>query len=392
MKKIVIVGAGASGVFLSLILKDKNNEVIVLEKNEEPLKKILVTGSGRCNYFNMDQDLKHYHSTSLNNINYLLKENDINRSIEIFNDLGIYPRIINGYYYPFSNNAKTIRNTFIEEMNNKNIKLITNYEVKKIRKIDDKFIINDDIKCDYLIISTGSKSGINEEYNMYNLLEKMNIKIMKPLPSLTKLVVDNKFLKKLNGIRTLSNCKILVNNKLIKEEYGELQLTDYGLSGIVIFNLSRYASISLDKKQTVSVKVNFLPTFENIDEIFEKNKNIRSALKRILNDKLVDVILSECGVNDNFDKLNDIEKNKLKKYLTEYEFKVKDVKPFISSQVSIGGVSLEEINLNTLESLKIPNLYFTGEVLDVDGDCGGYNLTFSWTSALIVSRSIRGKK
>ena len=392
MKKIVIVGAGASGVFLSLILKDKNNEVIVLEKNEEPLKKILVTGSGRCNYFNMDQDLKHYHSTSLNNINYLLKENDINRSIELFNDLGIYPRIINGYYYPFSNNAKTIRNTFIEEMNNKNIKLITNYEVKKIRKIDDKFIINDDIKCDYLIISTGSKSGINEEYNMYNLLEKMNIKIMKPLPSLTKLVVDNKFLKKLNGIRTLSNCKILVNNKLIKEEYGELQLTDYGLSGIVIFNLSRYASISLDKKQTVNVKVNFLPTFENIDEIFEKNKNIRSALKRILNDKLVDVILSECGVNDNFDKLNDIEKNKLKKYLTEYEFKVKDVKTFISSQVSIGGVSLEEINLNTLESLKIPNLYFTGEVLDVDGDCGGYNLTFSWTSALIVSRSIRGKK
>lgn len=392
MKKIVIVGAGASGVFLSLNLKDKNNEVIVLEKNEEPLKKILVTGNGRCNYFNMDQDLKHYHSTSLNNINYLLKENDINRSIEIFNDLGIYPRIINGYYYPFSNNAKTIRNTFIEEMNNKNIKLITNYEVKKIRKIDDKFIINDDIKCDYLIISTGSKSGINEEYNMYNLLEKMNIKIIKPLPSLTKLVVDNKYLKKLNGIRTLANCKILVNNKLLKEEYGELQLTDYGLSGIVIFNLSRYASISLDKKQTVSVKVNFLPTFENIDEIFERNKNIRSALKRILNDKLVDVILSECGVNDNFDKLNDIEKNKLKKYLTEYEFKVKDVKPFISSQVSIGGVSLEEINLNTLESLKIPNLFFTGEVLDVDGDCGGYNLTFSWTSALIVSRSIRGKK
>ena len=152
MKKIVIVGAGASGVFLSLILKDKNNEVIVLEKNEEPLKKILVTGNGRCNYFNMDQDLKHYHSTSLNNINYLLKENDINRSIELFNDLGIYPRIINGYYYPFSNNAKTIRNTFIEEMNNKNIKLITNYEVKKIRKIDDKFIINNDIKYDYLII------------------------------------------------------------------------------------------------------------------------------------------------------------------------------------------------------------------------------------------------
>ena len=392
MKKIVIIGAGASGVFLSLNLKDKNNEVIVLEKKEEPLKKLLVTGNGRCNYFNMDQDLKHYHSTSLNNISYLLKENYINRSIEIFNDLGIYPRIINGYYYPFSNNSKTIRNTFIEEMNNKNIKLITNYEVKKIRKIDDKFIINDDIKCDYLIISTGSKSGINEEYNMYNLLEKMNIKIMKPLPSLTKLVVDNKYLKKLNGIRTLANCKILVNNKLIKEEYGELQLTDYGLSGIVIFNLSRYAAISLDKMETVSVKVNFLPTFKNIDEIFEKNKNIKSALKRILNDKLVDVILGECSVNDNFDKLNDIEKNKLKKYLTEYEFKVKDVKPFISSQVSIGGVSLEEVNLNTLESLKIPNLYFTGEVLDVDGDCGGYNLTFSWTSALIVSRSIRGKK
>ena len=389
MKKIIIVGAGASGVFLALNLKNKDNEIILLEKNDTPLKKLSMTGNGRCNYYNDDQNIKHYHSESLNELNYLLKEKDIKRCLELFNELGIYPRIINGYYYPYSNNAKTIRNTLIEELNKKKIKLKLNYEVNNIKKKGNKFIINNDLTSDYLVISTGSKCMVND-YIMYDILKEMKIDIIKPLPGLTKLVVDNKYLNKLNGIRTLCKASIIVNDEVIKEEEGELQLTNYGLSGIVIFNLSRYASINLEKNNNVKVKINFLHTIQNIEEIFVKNNNIKSALNRILDEKLVNVLLKDLK-NLNYNELTKEEKNELFKILTEYEFIVTGIKDFNNCQVSVGGVSLNEVDLKSLESLKISNLYFTGEILDVDGDCGGYNLTFAWLSALIVSRSIRRK-
>jgi predicted Rossmann fold flavoprotein len=225
---------------------------------------------------------------------------------------------------------------------------------------------------------------------MYDILKEMKIDIIKPLPGLTKLVVDNKYLNKLNGIRTLCKASIIVNDEVIKEEEGELQLTNYGLSGIVIFNLSRYASINLEKNNNVKVKINFLHTIQNIEEIFVKNNNIKSALNRILDEKLVNVLLKDLK-NLNYNELTKEEKNELFKILTEYEFIVTGIKDFNNCQVSVGGVSLNEVDLKSLESLKISNLYFTGEILDVDGDCGGYNLTFAWLSALIVSRSIRRK-
>ena len=405
MEKIVIIGGGASGLVSALFSKNKNNEVIILERNNDCGKKILVTGNGRCNYFNSDQSINHYHSNSKELIKEFINTKNIYKVLTFFNELGIIPKIRDGYYYPFSNQATTIKNALVDEVKSNGVIIKNNFLVTDISKEDNKFIIkseSEEVEADKLIISTGSYSApkTGSDGMGYNFLEKFGHKIEKVLPSLTGVKANYKFLKDWTGVRSEVKLSLYEDNELIREETGEAQFTKYGLSGICTFNLSEYIARGLDKNKKEVIKINFIPFLDYIEnyeynnwlttETNKLNINISKLLERIINYKLVNIIINESNISKDklYTELTSKEQENLIRNLISFELNITETNSFEESQVCSGGVSLEEITLSTMESKLVSNLYITGELLDIVGDCGGYNLTIAWLSGILAGGSI----
>lgn len=399
MSKYIIVGAGASGLVCAINLKRKNNDVIVLEKNDKSGKKILATGNGHCNYYNEDQDLKHYHSSDNSLIEKLINPHTNKKVLEFFSSIGIVPRIKNGYYYPYSNAAVSIQNTLVEECTRLGITIYNNVFVEDIIKDKDKFIVITNEKkyeAEKVVISTGSNASLKEENNMYGVLEKLGHKIIKPLPALTRLNLKESFLKEWSGIRNDVEIKILVDEIEERKEYGEILYTDNGISGIVTMQLSNIAAYSIDNNKKVEVIINnmisFCKTRNDFIELMNerntilKNRSISQLLDSYMNYKLVNVLIKRVGINPNisWNKLSDREKNILASSFVELRLNIISTDSIAKAQTVSGGVVLSEINLNNMESKIVNNLYLTGEVIDLFGDCGGYNLTIAWTTGLQV--------
>ena len=388
MNRIVIIGSGASGIVSAIFSKKDDNEVIVLEKNNDSLKKLLITGNGKCNYFNDDFSINNYSSNNIDMLKKIITNDNKNKVLNFIDSIGIKSRVKNGYYYPASNQAFSIHNALIKESNILGVILKNNYEVKSIKKIDNIFIINDEIKC-----NTGSmaypKTGSTGDG--YRFAEYFNIKVNSVYPALVALKSDNKLLKELDGVRV--ECKV-TNSKNNVSEMGELQFTKEALSGICIYNLSIDNNID-------NIVVNLLNSFNinSIDEFLRemdkqnrlvKNRTITELLEGYLNYKIVNAVLkySKIDYSKNYNVLTKREKEILGNNLVNLNFKIIDRKDYNSSQVCGGGISLEEININTFESKKVKDLYFTGELLDVCGKCGGYNLGFAFLSGMIVGENI----
>lgn len=402
MKKVVIIGGGASGLISSIFAKNKDNEVIVLERNSICGKKILATGNGRCNYWNEDQNLRHYNSTSKNLLEKIITLDNQKQIMTLFNRIGIVPKIKNGYYYPTSNQAISIRNALVTEATKLGVKIYQDALVDKVTHSNNKYIVefnNKKIIADSLIIATGSKAspktgstGIG-----YTLAKSLGHTIIEPLPALVQLVGQGKYFTSWDGIRSDVNVSLYAANKFIKEETGEIQLTNYGVSGICIFNLSRFASAYLKENKKVEVVINFLPWLkEDAITYFDKrtslmpSRTIFELLEGLLNNKLLNTFLSILKLDESrkWTNMSKQEKINLINILTNFHLPIIDTKSFDNAQVCSGGVDLSEINPNTMESLINKNLYIVGELLDVDGDCGGYNLSFAWISGMLAGKSI----
>ena len=397
MKHIVIVGGGAAGLISAIYSKTNNNIVTILERNSSCGKKILATGNGKCNYWNDDQNINHYHSTNNELLPRIITKELIEEVPAFFNNLGIVPKIKNGYYYPFSNQATTIKNALLNEIENKKIKIRHDVLVNKIIKKDNYFEIeteNEIIKADKVIIATGScaspKTG--SDGIGYKLLKRFNHNIIEPYPALVQLKTKGSYLKDWAGVRTDVKVSLYEDNNLIKEESGEIQLTDYGISGICIFNLSRYIPLGLNKGKKEEIVINFLPFIENnnVKDLFKNNNSLKHQLEAILNNKLVNVILIKTNINEklSFNELNQNEQELLIENLINFKVEVIGYNSFDNSQTASGGLSLTEINPDTMESTIVKGLYIVGELLDVDGDCGGYNLGFAWMSGMKAGKDI----
>ena len=394
---IVIIGGGASGLVAAITAsKNKNNKVTLIEKNQTLGKKILATGNGKCNYYNSDQNLSHYNSTNNDLIKEIITKENLKEVEDFFSSLGIIPKIKNGYYYPFSNQATTIKNALVREVE-KNTKVLLETTVEKINKIENKFKVktnNGVIECDKVIIATGSKASpkTGSTGEGYNFLKDFNHTIIDVNPALVQLKTKGNFLKDWTGIRTDVEVSLYINNKNIKSDQGEIQLTNYGVSGICIFNLSRFVPIALNNNDKVEVKINFLPFTSTPEELLKElinNNSINDILEGILNNKLVAVILNKSSINKNkkYNELSIKEKETLIENLTNFTLEVIGTNSYEECQVCSGGVPLTEINTKTMESKIVNNLHIVGELLDVDGDCGGYNLTFAWVTALLAGKS-----
>ena len=394
---IVIIGGGASGLVAAITAsKNKNNNVTLIEKNQTLGKKILATGNGKCNYYNSDQNIKHYNSTNNDIIEKIITKENTKSVEEFFNKLGIIPKIKNGYYYPFSNQATTIKNALVNEVE-KNTKVLLETTVEEITKINNNFQIktnNGIITCDKVIIATGSKASpkTGSTGDGYKFLKDFNHTIIDVLPALVQLKTKGNFLKDWSGIRTDVEVSLYINDKLIKMDQGELQLTNYGVSGICIFNLSRFVPIAINNNEKVQVKINFLPFTNDPKTLLKElsnNKSINDILEGILNNKLVSVILNKSSINKTkkYNELSTKEKEVLIENLTNFTLDVIGTNSYEECQVCSGGIPLTEINTTTMESKIIKNLHIVGELLDVDGDCGGYNLTFAWITGLLAGKS-----
>ncbi|MBE6161446.1 MAG: aminoacetone oxidase family FAD-binding enzyme [Firmicutes bacterium] len=402
MKKVIIIGGGASGLTAAINSKNENNEVIILEKNKECGKKILVTGNGKCNYYNDDQSLEHYHSSNLEVVSDYINKERINKILPFFKSIGIFPDIKDGYYYPMSNQAISIRNALVRECENRKIKIVYNCEVNDIKKMNNEFIVKtniDEYRSDILVISTGSKafSKTGSTGDGYEFAKRLGHNIIKPLPGLVQLVSDNK-IKEAAGVRCKVKLSLFENNDLIKEEVGELQITDYGISGIVSMQLSSYISKGLNNGNKEDIYINFLPVIDNIEVFINdlnnnvKNRTISELLDGLLNYKLVNMILKQCKINGDeyYYNLDENLKQKLISNLSSYKLNINGTKGFDNSQICIGGIPLEELK-ETYESKIIDNLFFTGEIIDINGDCGGYNLSISWISGIEVGERIKNE-
>ena len=395
MSKVVIVGGGFSGV-VSAIYASIKNEVIILERNDNILKKLLLTGNGRCNYFNDNQELDNYSSEEKNLISKIINEKNIEELKKFYNKIGIVPKVKNGYYYPFSNQALSVKRALVSALEEGKVKVITNYYVDSIKKEGNKFIINDDIICDKLILSTGGASytSTGSDGNGYEILRNLKLKVSDIYPTLTSFICDDKYLKNLSGVRCEAKVSLYNDGKMLKEEIGELQLTDYGVSGICIFNISNAYYKYNGKKE---VHINFMPFINSKEELImyldnrDKTMNYKKLselLNGILNTKIISIIIDKTNLRDiKYKSLSQKEKEKLIDNIINYTMEILDTKSFEKAQSTKGGLLLSEVDNNMMVK-KIKDLYVTGELLDIDGVCGGYNLTHSFITGFLSGSSV----
>lgn len=401
MEKIIIVGAGPSGLTCAIKAKNDNNEVIILEKNDSCGKKILATGNGKCNYFNDTQDLSKYNSSNKELLDRIINKENISKANSFFNELGLVPKIKNGYYYPMSEQSSSIRNILVNKAKEKNIEIITNCNVESINKSNDKFIIkasNQIFECDKVVLATGSYAGIKDltSVNSYEILSSFGLKIENVLPTLVQLKGEGNYFKEWDGVRVDANIKLYEDDIFIKEEEGQLQLTDYGVSGICIFNLSSDISKGLSINKKEELVIDFLPTINDLNSYFESrskllgNYKIIDFLDGLINIKLANTILNKNNI-DRFKIYNDlsiIEKNNLVESIKSFRLLISKTNDYDKAQTCTGGLDLEEINLDTMEVNKVKGLYVIGEIIDIDGVCGGYNLTLAWLSGILSGSDI----
>lgn len=401
MKEVIVIGGGASGLTAAITAARNGKDVTIIERNNKCGKKILITGNGRCNFWNEDKNLSHYHSSTPYLLKEFITEERQNSVLKFFDSLGIVSKTKNGYYYPFSNQALTIWNALLLECKKLNIEIINDITVEKIIK-QDCFIINpnkENIKAKNIIIASGSKAApkTGSDGLGYTLAKSLGHTVITPLPSLVQLKGDQPYFKNWSGIRTDVKASLLIDNKLIKSETGEIQLTNYGVSGICIFNLSGDAAKALNENKDVTISINFIPFIDNPKNFLKTlnqnayHKTISELLEGILHYKLVDIILKKANIKRELllNTLTDNELNNLIQSLTDFKIKILETHTLDHAQVCSGGIPLTEINSETLESLKTKKLYFTGEIIDIDGDCGGYNLGWAWMSGITAGKNVR---
>ena len=399
MKRIIIIGGGIAGITAAIKAKSKDNEVIVLEKNKTCLKKLLITGNGHCNYFNDKYNLECYDSSNNELLANIINDDSKNILKSFYKEIGLVPKIKNGYYYPYSNQAYAVLNALMKEAKVKGVKIENEVEVMDIKK-DDKFIIETSkeiFHADKVIIATGSKSypKTGSTGDGYRFAKLFNHTVNTVYPALVQVLTDDKCVKELDGIRNDAKVTLLIDNKSIKEEIGEVQFTKNGLSGICVYNLTLSLNKYLNEGKDVKISLNFLNGLDinssndldnyltNQNNMLE-NRTIGELLEELINYNIVNAIFKKLKINQNinYKELSLKDKNNLLNELTNYEVVITGTKDYESAQVCSGGISLQELNTDTFESKLVKDLYFVGEVVDVTGICGGYNISFAVLSGL----------
>lgn len=399
----VIIGAGASGLVAAITAKQSGKDILLIDRMDRVGKKILVTGNGRCNLSNECISSEDYNTEARKLIDLSYKKIKKDDIINFFRTLGLELKSEENKLFPMSLKASSVVDILRYEIDSLNIPTILSDKVKSIKKNADSFIVelesNKKIKSKKLVIATGGKSypNLGSDGSGYDLAKSLGHNIIKPIPGLVQIKSNNKLVKSLQGIKLDARISLLKNARIIKEESGEVLFTNYGLSGPSIIQISRY--IKAIKGNKYKLRLDLMPEIDInglknlLYMVFNMNpkKPIDIALSGIINKKVGIILLKKinkdikatepCSYLNSDDILN------LCKEIKSLEIEVDDFLGFKEAQITRGGVDLMEISGN-LESKLCNGLFFIGEVLNVDGRCGGYNLTWAWTSGMIVGENI----
>ena len=403
MMRVIIIGGGASGLMAAITAARGGAKVTVLEHQNQVGKKILVTGNGRCNFTNTNQDLSHYHSESLFNMAIALKQFNCQDTVKFFKDLGIFSKNRNGYLYPHSDAASAVLEVLRMECEYLKVKIACQIEVESIEKCDGIFKVHTPgwtYEAEKLILATGSKAApaTGSDGSGYTLAKKFDHTVIEPYPALVQLLSKEKCLNALAGLRIDARAILFADEKPVISNRGEVQLNANNISGIPVFQISAEAAKAMANGAICHVVLDLLPDFsEELLTSYIKQRISTGGYKSAVNfltglfaKKLSEVLCDRCKFSKKLtaEKFKEDDITNLCKQIKNFKIQIYGTNGFEHAQCCGGGVSLEEVDPLTMESLKVPGLYFCGELLDVHGDCGGYNLQWAWTSGYLAGKAI----
>ncbi len=424
MTELFIIGAGASGMIAAIeasreaLRLGKEVRVTILEHNNTHGRKLLATGNGRCNLTNKQLNINCFRSHDMERLETHLKLSEngsADKIISYFAELGMLCADKNGYIYPYSYQASTVNDILYDACREYGVKMKFDAHVLDIvPQNHEGYIINtsegytdesgnrkkkrNEYRADKVIIACGSKAypKLGADGSGYRLTSNLGLKLIDIVPALTGLKCREKYYKHAAGARTNAELNLYVDHELVATDKGELQLTEYGISGIPVFQISRYAAYGLADGCKVHVIIDFMPEYtrEDVKRLIthnieiRKNFNIYTILCGMTNNRIARMLLAFCRIEESLVS-TDItyeQIDSLIEAIKSYYTVIVDTNNFEQSQVCAGGVKLSEID-ETFECIKQKGLYITGELLDVDGMCGGYNLHWAWISGITAGRS-----
>ena len=394
---IIIIGAGASGIVTAINAKNENNRVILLEKNDRIGKKLLATGNGRCNYTNMNLSEKNYSSPDF--VKRTLEDFSNEDLINYFRILGLESTLDGNRVYPISLKANSVLNILIYWLDKKGIEVKTKSQVKEIKKTKKGYevITNEEtLRADVVVAAFGGKAmpASGSDGVSFEILKKMGIRVTDLKPALTQLKLDSKYLKHLSGTKVIGRARLLRGEKVIDEREGEILFTNYGISGPPILD------ISVNTKEGDVIEVPLINNLkkDSIDMVYNRyymfpDFSLEEFLMGLVDKKFIHYIVDSLDMDKNT-AMNMISMGDFEKIiglLLKSSFKVTGNTGFKNAQVTRGGVSLDEVSPENYEAKKYKDLYIIGEALDIDGDCGGYNLHFAFGCGYRLGKILREK-
>lgn len=405
MIKVAVIGGGASGLACTIELlhniKDKDSvRVTLIEKLPRVGKKLLVTGNGRCNLTNINTSVSDYRGDA-EFAEFALKTFTPQKNIEFFNSLGLYTRTEDeGRVYPLSNQASSVLDALRFECNRLGVETLCDYRAVHLKTVDNgvksKIVVNNRDRFDYVVVACGGKAAKvhGTDGDSYELLKMLGHRITPIAPALVSLNCDD-FTKALKGVRSICKMDLIIDGEKAFENYGEVQFTDYGLSGIPIMQFSRFVSMSPSNNIHINLDVTPDFTAEQIEKYLFDRREFGTGLCEnlligLMNKQLCITLLKECGIapNGKIFEMNDTEILKLAKLCKCWKIKIKNSRSFDYAQVTAGGADCSQFNRETMESKCVNNLFCCGEALNIDGDCGGYNLQWAWSSGRLAGHTI----
>ena len=402
---LVVIGAGAAGMMAAITAAREGKKVCIIEKLDKAGKKLFATGNGKCNFTNETMHSDCYHGDT-EFIKCVLNQFSVSECLKFFHSIGVYPKNKNGYFYPNSEQASSVVNALLFEIERLGIKISYETMVKEILPHEHEVCISTNkgyYLAKNLVIATGllASPKLGSDGSLFDVIKSLGHRFAPILPALCGFYCKGMKSKQVSGVRAHGTVSAYIDGIKYAEDTGEIQFTDYGLSGIPVFQISRFLSKGLYEKKKVEIKINLLPDFnrENLKEELNYRKNIGAnmtsdaLLNGIVHHKLSDMILDKAGVDNKIylSSLSEKEMQRIAELLQEITVTVTNYRDFEFAQVCTGGIPVSDVNNLTLESKFAPNIYFAGEILDVDGTCGGYNLHFAWATGYIAGKSISEK-
>lgn len=399
---LLIIGGGASGMIAAITAARNNQTVCIIEKLDKLGKKLLATGNGKCNFTNefMEPACFRGDKTFMESV---LKQFTVEDCLSFFHSIGIYPKSKNGYYYPNSEQAASIVNALTQELKKWNVTIVYEAIVEGISSTSDGVSVRSNrgtFDGKHVIIATGllASPKLGSDGSLFPVIKSLGHRLEPVLPVLCGYYCKGIPFKNVSGVRAQGTVTALIEGREAAMDTGEIQFTDYGLSGIPVFQISHYLSKAIYDKKKVEIQVNLLPDFDKKQLKNELNyrksilfhETVDSLLNGLLHQKLANMILDKTHLDKNqfVSSLTYTELDSIAYCIQNLKVKVTNYRDYEFAQVCTGGIPLSEIDAQTLESKLVKHIYFTGELLDIDGICGGYNLHFAWASGFIAASAI----